>query len=260
MAHFYQNILYQNLFSLPSTIIKTVKRNCKGEKFEPEVTALSRLITPGAYCFDVGGAYARYALPLSRMVGPQGRIYSFEPGSYSHKVFSVVKTVFGLRNVVLIKKAVSNKPGSVELCLPPKRSGKLGASMAYIRSEKKADSFCETVEMLTLDSFAKNVGLQRLDLIKCDTEGSELLVFKGARHLIERFKPVILTEIDANNLERFQQKPSDIMDFFRAWDYRAMIWDSGTFVPVADVDVAGNYFFIPVLMPDTRKSSGHKTL
>ena len=98
-------------FSLPSTIIKTVRRNCQGQKFEPEVKALSNLIKPGFFCFDVGGAYGRYAFPLSGMVGPQGRMYSFEPGSYSYKVFSFVKAFFGLKNVVLIKKAVSDKPG-----------------------------------------------------------------------------------------------------------------------------------------------------
>jgi hypothetical protein len=121
MGQFYHNILYQNFFSLPSTIIKTIRRNCQGRKFEPEVEALSVLLAPGCFCFDVGGAYGRYAFPLSCMVGPQGRIYSFEPGSYSYKVFSFVKTFFALKNVVLIKKAVSNKQGSIELCLPSKK-------------------------------------------------------------------------------------------------------------------------------------------
>jgi FkbM family methyltransferase len=245
MGQFYHHVLYQDLFSLPSTIIKTVRRNCQGRKFEPEVKALSTLIKPGSYCFDVGGAYGRYAYPLSGMVGPQGKIYSFEPGSYSYKVFSFVKFFFGLKNVTLIKKAVSDKPGSIELCMPPKRSGKLAASMAYIQSGKKDDSFCETVKMLTLDEFAKQQSLPRLDLIKCDTEGSELLVFRGARGLIERFKPIVLTEIDASNLARYQQKPSDIVDFFHAWDYKLMVWEAEALVPVATAEKPGNYFFIP---------------
>jgi FkbM family methyltransferase len=245
MGQFYHHVLYQNLFSLPSTIIKTVRRNCRGEKFEPEVKALSTLIHPGFFCFDVGGAYGRYAFPLSGMVGPQGRIYSFEPGSYSHKVFSCVKIFFGLKNVTLVKKAVSNKAGSIELCLPPKRSGKLGTSLAHIQVGKKKDSFCETVDMLTLDDFARAENITRLDLIKCDTEGSELWVFQGGRGVIERFKPIVLTEIDANNLARYQQKPSDVVDFFRQWDYKLMVWEADAFVPAADAQKPGNYFFIP---------------
>jgi len=245
MGHFYHHVLYQNIFSLPSTIFKTVKRNCQGRKFEPEVKALSTLIKPGSYCLDVGGAYGRYAFPLSGMVGPQGRVFSFEPGSYSYRVFSFVKFFFGLKNVTLIKKAVSDRPGSIELCIPPKRSGKLAASMAHIHSGKKDDSFCETVEMLTLDDFAKQTPLPRLDLIKCDTEGSELLVFRGARGLIDRFKPMVLTEIDASNLARFGQKPSDIIDFFRTWDYKLMVWQEGAFIPAVTAELPGNYFFLP---------------
>jgi FkbM family methyltransferase len=179
------------------------------------------------------------------MVGPQGRIYSFEPGSYSQKVFLFVKIFFGLKNVILVKKAVSDRSGSVELCLPPKKSGKLGTSLAHIQSVKKEDGFCETVEMLTLDEFVKSEGLQRLDMIKCDTEGSELLVFQGAKDTIGRFKPIILTEIDANNLVRNNHKPSDILDFFKLWNYRPMIWEEEVFIPVSTVDKSGNYFFIP---------------
>jgi FkbM family methyltransferase len=179
------------------------------------------------------------------MVGPHGRIYSFEPGAYSQKVFLFVKAFFNLKNVFLVKKAVSNKSGPIELCSPPKRSGKLGTSLAHIHLGKMEDSFCETVDMLTLDDFVKSEDLTRLDLIKCDTEGSELLVFQGARDTIERFRPIVLTEIDANNLVRWQQKPSDILDFFRRWNYRPMIWEAGAFIPVATAEKSGNYFFIP---------------
>jgi len=245
MDRIYQHVLYQNLISLPSTIFKTIKRNWQGQKFEPEVKALSALVQQGFYCFDVGGAYGRYAYPLSGMVGPQGKVYSFEPGSYSYKVFSFVKCFFALKNVFLIKKAVFNKTGSIELCLPPKKSGKLGASMAYIHSGKKDDGFCETVEMLTLDEFAKHENLPRLDLIKCDSEGSELLALQGAAGLIDRFKPIILTEIDAHTLERYQQKPSDFVNFFSQWEYTPMVWDEDKFIPVSTVEKTNNYFFIP---------------
>ena len=179
------------------------------------------------------------------MVGPLGRVYSFEPGSYSQKVFLFVKTFFGLKNVILVKKAVCDRPGVVELCLPPKRSGKLGVSLAHIHTSRLEDSFCETVQALTLDDFVRNEDLPRLDLIKCDTEGSELLVFQGARDTIERFKPVILTEIDSNNLARYGQKPSDILDFFNERKYRLMIWQEDAFIPVSTAEKTGNYFFIP---------------
>lgn len=245
MGNFYKHVFYQNYLSLPSTIIKTISRNCRGKKFEPEIEALKLLVKPGFVCLDVGGAYGRYALPLSRMIGPLGRVYSFEPGSYSSKVFKIVKFIFALKNVFLIKKAVSDQKGSIELCLPSKKSGKLGASLAFIDSGNKEDDFSETVEMIKLDDFVDAEELTRLDLIKCDTEGSEQLVFKGARAIIERFKPIVLTEIDQNNLFRFGQKPSDIINFFRILNYKLMIWEAGDFIAVNSADEPRNYFFIP---------------
>ena len=70
-------------------------------------------------------------------------------------------------------------------------------------------------------------------------------MFQGARDTIGRFKPIVLTEIDANNLARYGQKPSDVLDFFRTWNYRPMVWEAGAFIPVAEAEKPGNYFFIP---------------
>jgi len=71
------------------------------------------------------------------------------------------------------------------------------------------------------------------------------MVFQGAKGLIKRFRPIILTEIDPNNLARYRQKPSDIIDFFREWNYRPMVWDDGVFTPVTTAEKARNYFFVP---------------
>ena len=227
MSNFYQSAFYQNCFSLPSTIIKTVRYNCSGLECEGQVKALATLIKTGSICFDVGGAYGRYAFPLSSIVGPQGRIYSFEPGGYSCKVLKFVKFFFGLHNVVIIKKVVADRAGSIELCLP------------------QAGSFREKVDMLTLDDFVKQENPPRVDLIKCDTGGSELSVFQGALGVINRSKPIVLTEIDADKMARYGQKPSDMLDFFRIWNYRLMVWDKEAFIPLSGADKPGKYFFIP---------------
>ena len=71
------------------------------------------------------------------------------------------------------------------------------------------------------------------------------MAFQGAKDTIERFKPIVLTEIDANNLARYGQKPSDILDFFRTWNYRLMVWEAGAFISVVEAEKPGNYFFIP---------------
>jgi hypothetical protein len=43
---------------------------------------------------------------------------------------------------------------------------------------------------------------RRIDFIKIDVEGSALLVFKGARRILEKDRPTILVEINPENLLR----------------------------------------------------------
>jgi hypothetical protein len=42
---------------------------------------------------------------------------------------------------------------------------------------------------MTLDSFVKECGIERVDFIKIDAKGSEREIIKGAKETIKRFKP-----------------------------------------------------------------------
>ncbi len=66
--NFYKSRWYQEVSCL-STIFKTIKRNLQQKKFEDEIYLLNKFISSGSICFDIGAAYGRYALPMSRLVG-----------------------------------------------------------------------------------------------------------------------------------------------------------------------------------------------
>ena len=236
---------YHEYPSLFSTAFKTISRNLKKKKFEPEVEALNKIVGPGQTCIDVGGAYGRYAFPLSMIVGPEGKIFSFEPGRYSYRVLRIVKWFHRLKNVFIYKLAISDKKGSVNLCLPVKKTGKIGASLAFISETGQDNAVCEAVDMTTIDDFCKDNGVNGVSFIKCDTEGSEFLVFRGAQGAIKRSRPVVLTEVDIGNMSRYGYKPSDLEDFFSPLGYKIFAYKSGGFVSIKRIVENGNYFFVP---------------
>src|SRR6516225_1120287 len=49
--------------------------------FEKELNFLSRWLKPGMTAIDVGANLGVYALPIARLVGPNGRVFAYEPGS-----------------------------------------------------------------------------------------------------------------------------------------------------------------------------------
>lgn len=240
---FYKTKAYQNL-SCFSTTVKTIYRNIRGKKFESEVKVLKKFISEGSIVFDVGAAYGRYTLPFCRLVGSYGHVYSFEPGSYSYGVLSTIVKFHRLRNVTIMKKALSNKSGTLRLILPIKKSGKAGPSLAYLSEQGNSNCITEDVEMTTIDNYCEEMNVFRVDFIKCDVEGAELLVFKGGRNTIERYKPTILCEVDKGNLEKFRETPERLYEFIVPMGYKSFIFERNTFNEVDCIVRDSNYFFI----------------
>ena len=55
------------------------------------------------------------------------------------------------------------------------------------------------VSITSLDCFCENLGLTDIDLVKIDTEGTEVDVLEGMRRVIERNRPTILCEVLAGS-------------------------------------------------------------
>jgi len=244
MNKFYQTTFYQAL-SCFSTTFKTIKRNLQGIKMEGEVAVLPKFIAAGSVCLDIGGAYGRYALPMSRVVGPSGKIYSFEPGRYSFRVLTAIIKFHGLKNVVAVKKALSDREGTIKLFSPLKKGGKIGPSLSYIGEVRPEQVLSEDVEMTTMDRYCARNNIVKIDFIKCDTEGAEFSIFQGGKDMIEKNRPVILSEIDRGNLSRYRQTVEQVQEFFAGLKYKAYIYRNNTFIPAASLNEATNYFFIP---------------
>lgn len=51
------------------------------------------------------------------------------------------------------------------------------------------------VKARPIDAVVAELGLSRVDVLKADVEGAELLVLRGARETLLRFKPLVLLEI-----------------------------------------------------------------
>jgi FkbM family methyltransferase len=224
-------------------LVKVVMRNLQNKKFEPEASFLQRIIRADDICLDIGGAYGRYAYPMSRFI-PQGRIYSFEPGAYSFTILSAIKKIFNLSNVVPVKKALGDEQAEVFLISPKKPNGKIGYSLSYISKIPASEGICESIEMTTIDNFCKNNQVDRVDFIKCDTEGAEMMIFKGARETIEKYKPIVLCEVETGHLKRFSSSPAEVGDFFRGYGYKTYYLKDQKLVEVKNIENDSNYFFI----------------
>ena len=146
---------------------------------------------------DIGANIGRFTRVLAGLVGKKGLILSIEPLIYPRKILSSMVFINRLNQVKILANALSNKEGKAFMNIPLK-NGKPQSALATLGATKFKESMSEEVEIITLDYLVQEMNLRDLNFIKCDVEGLELEVFKGAKEAIEKFKPTIFCEVTEN--------------------------------------------------------------
>jgi FkbM family methyltransferase len=169
----------------------------------------------GATVLDLGANLGIYSKALSGMVGPRGHVHAVEmmPETYSYLARNVAR--FG--NVTCYNVGVSDRTGAQYARLPKRLRGGGG----HIYRAHLADSGME-VNTRRLDDLFPDL---EPSFIKCDVEGEEAAVVRGATDLILRCHPVWLIETSG----------TEIFDLLHAHGYRAnKLADDWLFTPAED--------------------------
>jgi len=159
-----------------------------GEYGEIEADFLRRLLRPGAVVIEAGANMGTHTQVLSRVVGPSGFVYAYEPQRIVFQTLCANLALNSMVNVDARCAAVGAKAGYV--LIPDfdyAREGNFGG----IEISKFPEG--RKVPKVTLDA---DLELTRLDLIKIDVEGMELDVLKGAEQLLQQFAPALYVEND----------------------------------------------------------------
>jgi FkbM family methyltransferase len=164
---------------------------------EPEVQeTLAELVKPGQTVYDVGANIGFFTILCSRLVGPQGKVYAFEPIPENLATLRRNIALNKLTNVVIVEKALSASTGTAEMFVSLWSAfHSLNLDGASKRDNHGPDGGEITVETVTLDEFVQQQGVSRPDLIKLDVEGAELLVVEGMRETLRNVQPLLLCEV-----------------------------------------------------------------
>ena len=158
---------------------------------EPQVQeAMLAYLRPGMTFYDLGANIGFFSLLAARLVGEQGRVIAFEadPEIAARLREHVERNRF--RCVTVVEKAVWSEDSRVLFeRIDPETSPDRG--LGHVVGKASASSI--EIEAVTLDDFARNAPAP--DFIKCDVEGAEVEVFRGAQRLLAERRPRILCEI-----------------------------------------------------------------
>ena len=212
---------------------------------EPDFKVLKYLVCPGDNCVDIGCNIGIYTKFLSELVRPSGKVFSIEPVPHTFELARSNIKKLKLTNVEAINCVVSNINAWVNFEIPRYRDGGENFYEARISRQHTSNS-CSvrklSIESKTLSSLFSKLP-DNISFVKCDVEGFELEVIKGASEFIERHKPSWLIEICSDPDE--QKSPAyNIFEIFKKEKYEAFWFDGEKLNKRKAGDKSINYFFL----------------
>lgn len=155
-----------------------------GAELDP---AIALLCKPGDVAFDVGANLGEWAVPLARITGAGGAVFSFEPVAVLADAVRRSLRINGAVRAQVIEAAVADQAGKARMNVTMEKGGD-GALSSL------TDAGGVEVDVVTIDGVVAERHIERLDLLKIDVEGAEPQVLAGAAGTIGRLKPKIVFE------------------------------------------------------------------
>ncbi len=165
----------------------------QGDWFEDEIRFVRRVLEPGQQAIDIGANYGVYTLAMGKAVGPNGKVWAFEPASTTADFLAASIAENDFRHVVLERSALSSAAGFSSLSLND------NAEMNALTHGAEAGNASERVVLVTLDERATAHNWRSMDFIKVDAEGEELNILRGGARFFADTSPLVQYEIMAGS-------------------------------------------------------------
>jgi len=192
-----------------------------------ETDFVARNVKRGDAAIDAGANIGYYTLRLAAIVGDEGHVFAFEPLASNAALLerSIIENHFTQR-VTLERAALSDRAGVLSLVRGAHTINSGGAYLASSGEPVPADHVAVEVETLRLDDYRFD---RPIRFVKLDIEGAEPLLVRGARELLSRDRPLILSEVHAEQLRRVSSSsPEAFVAEVVALGYECRLLEAGT--------------------------------
>ncbi len=214
-------------------------------RHDMSLRVIGALVGPGDAVLDVGAYRGTYTVALSRLVGPQGRVWAVEP--YPANAEALARIASRRPNITVCPWAASAHTGTERLSVPVYEGHRLGALATLGGIGVSSDSI--EIESRTVDGLLDG-GDQPgpLRFMRCDVVGHEAAVLAGAARTLRLDQPCLFVEIE----QRHQARPIQAtLDLLRDHGYDGYFLLGDRFRPVAEFDLERHQlaFVTPTFVP-----------
>jgi len=211
-----------------AVLLNTIKRAIEmkiGKDYDPEYQILADILSEGDVTIDIGAAGGDWTHFLWRQVGSEGKIFAFEADPYQSRVLKNLIYIMRMNSVKLYSHGLGRENRNVEIVTGEEDGDQYAGRSHIISSNRDKSKRTSEIDILKLDNVAKrNSDIMSASLIKMDIEGYEMNVSLGAENVIEKARPIVISEM--GYFGRYGYTSKDFINFYRNKKYIPLVTDS----------------------------------
>jgi len=190
-----------------------------GEYECPVQNAVTSLVRGGDVFYDIGANVGFFSVLAGRLVGQAGAVYAFEPVPANASMVERNARLNHLGNIEVFRVAVSNQTGRSELFLAHYDGG------AALKSAGVPPDLAGSmvVDTSSIDDLVELRRIRPPDVVKIDVEGAEIEVLHGMLHVLKKWSPKIILEVDDADETRCEGKLASCREFLEDLHYRCEV-------------------------------------
>jgi len=190
--------------------------------FERETAkAICGLLRQGHVALDIGANIGAHSLPMARCVGDSGKVFAFEPTSFA---FTKLQRNVGLnRDVerrIVLEQVVLGDVSGTDVPEGIYSSWPLAGSSQLHGKHKGRLMPTTGARTSSLDDYVAKAGIDRVDLIKLDVDGSECAILRGAVQTMKMHRPPLVMECAPYALKEAGSSLEELCDILSGQRYR----------------------------------------
>lgn len=186
-----------------------------------QLNFLQNILRRDMVFLDIGANQGEFTFFAAKRL-TLGSVIAFEPVNELLNQLEKNIKINSLDNILLVPKGLSNQVSKIPIYKNQelKQYGLRNEGVATLYPQENFTK-AEEVELTTLDIFiSEHPEIKRIDLIKIDIEGAELFALQGARKTINKFRPIILMEVNIETIKAAGYTPKELLDYMEELGYR----------------------------------------
>ncbi len=181
-----------------------------------ELDAIRKYGAKDGVYLDIGANVGLLTLAMREWAGTAARIYAVEPNPHAFELLGGVLRLNRMNPAGTWALAISDYCGTTKFQVSQRDS------LGVMSSLRRNDPLASEVEVpcMTIDALCRQ--WDRLDYIKIDVEGAEILVLTGAQATLIRLRPVVQVEVHGPFLGAFGHSVGQLFDLMSGLGYVAI--------------------------------------